>query len=119
MPPLSDAEHQREAEKPEQGRGKAKISEILGRDVDAVLGPHQAAFQAGKAYLHQHHQGRTDKNLSDVDKLVSGLHIPEFPLLGSPSYVRGNGVCAQLNLALMGFVLNNPPRPRHGHHQVS
>ena len=56
---LVAAKHQAIADHPEHQRTDAQIQHILHDDVDCILGAGHAAFQKGKAGLHQKHQRRS------------------------------------------------------------
>ena len=56
------AEHQAPAEQQKaQGRNR-KDDEVLGEDVDRVLGPGKARFHAGKAQVHEEDEYRGEEH---------------------------------------------------------
>ena len=66
-----DAEHQAEAEQPEQRRRDEEVGEVLDRDVDRVLRPDQAALERREARLHEEDECRADEQPGDVDGLYN------------------------------------------------
>ena len=54
------AEHDAPAEQPEADRGDGEHDEVLRQNVDAVLRPAHARFDAGEAQVHEEHQHAGD-----------------------------------------------------------
>lgn len=64
------AEHEAEAEEPEENRPQSEIHEVLHDDIAGVFGPRQARFQHGETRLHEEDQGRTEENPNRVDRRI-------------------------------------------------
>ena len=54
--PVADAEHEREAERPEQQRAQARVDDALLQDVDHLTGPGEAGLEHHEAGLHEEHE---------------------------------------------------------------
>ena len=90
--PDAGAEHESETEQPEDCGGQEEVGEVLGGDVDAVLGSHQAALECGEAGLHQHDESSRDQDPYDVD----GFGSAQWSLLGLTRWSLRNHVEARL-----------------------
>src|SRR5262249_19649139 len=78
---LVDPEHEPEPEQPEECRGDQEIGEVLDRDVDRVLRPHEAALERGESDLHEEDQRGGEKHPGD-DKCLMGGHWVTAPARG-------------------------------------
>ena len=63
---VADAEHEREAERPEQHGAQAGVDDALLEDVDHLAGPGEAGLEHHEAGLHEEHQERGDKHPGGV-----------------------------------------------------
>ena len=55
-------EHECESERPEDQRRDGEIRDVLDRDVDAVLRPHEAGLKAEESHLHENDEDRREED---------------------------------------------------------
>ena len=72
--PVTGTKHQRESETPVGDGGDAEVDQVLDRDVGAVFGAGQAAFQKTEASLHGHDKCGAHQHPGDVAQFVRGVH---------------------------------------------
>ena len=60
--PVAGAEHEGEAEGPEQQGAQARVDDALQQDVDGLPGAGEAGLQHHEAGLHEEHQERGDEH---------------------------------------------------------
>ena len=59
---VADAEHEREAERPEEQRAQARVDDALLQDVDDLAGAGEAGLEHHEAGLHEEHEERGDEH---------------------------------------------------------
>ena len=82
---VAEAEHEGEAERPEQQRAQARVDDALLEDVDDLTGPGEAGLEHHEAGLHEEHEERGDKGPGRVDA-VDRAGQRALPSVGSTCY---------------------------------
>ena len=72
-PAVADAEHEREAERPEQQGAQARVDDALLQDVDDLAGAGEAGLEHHEAGLHEEHQEGRDEHPRGVRPAHDGV----------------------------------------------
>ena len=89
-PAVPGAEHEREAERPEEDAAQTRVGDALEHDVRDFTGSSEAGFQHHEAGLHEEHEERRDQHPHRVDRVddVVGLRRRRvWPSIAAPALV--------------------------------